>query len=100
MPFTRSALRSLLIAIAIAWMAISPAAAQDAGNATEIRISQISVPNGEIVSVSPDGRWLLAEHPLPPEGGDVGVIRAFQSDTDQDVDEPDPDEPKLCVYAF
>ena len=100
MPLTRYALRALTLAILSAWMAALPMSAWAAEQAPETGISRISVPNGEIVGVSPDGRWLLAEHPLPPEGGDVGIIRAFQSDTDDGPDQPDPDEPKLCVYAF
>jgi hypothetical protein len=90
----------LTLAVVSISPSVSPASAQDAEDATEIGISQLAVPNGEIVSISPDGHWLLAEHPLPPEGGDTGVIRALQTAEGDEADEPDPDEPKLCVYAF
>ena len=85
----------LLLTLCISMVSVGPAFAQDA------TVSQLVVPNGEIVSIAPDGRWLLAQLPLPPEGGDVGSLRAFQSDDDDESgDEPDPNEPKLCVYAF
>ena len=54
MSLTRTAIAFLTLAVVSIAMPVMPASAQDAEDATEIGISQLAVPNGEIVSISPD----------------------------------------------
>ncbi len=55
-------------------------------------VDTLAIPNGEVISFSPDGQWLLASHPIRSSAGSLHSVRAsLQSDDD---------EPKLCVYAF